>query len=152
MLLGNISATARATGIPRRTIGTWTQNVWWVTLEAELRHQIDDEILANNLQIIIKAQAGVLDRLERGDALLVNGEQVRIPVKFRDLGIILGIAAEQYLRWRDLPSRSPKAPGLEAVTEMFANLGLVNATNQCCSDKDAQIAALKARIVALERA
>ncbi len=47
IVLGNISATSRATGIPRRTIGTWTQSDWWVPLEAELRQQIDDEILAN---------------------------------------------------------------------------------------------------------
>jgi len=150
MLLGNVSATARATGIPRRTIGTWTQSDWWVPLEAELRQQIDDEILAQTLQIIIKAQAAILDRLESGDAHLVNGEQVRVPVKARDLAIILGISAEQYLRWRNLPSLSQKEHVLETVKDMLRNLGGQSGTAMCCSNKDSQIAALKARIAKLE--
>ncbi len=69
---GNDQAVADTTGISRQTINTWRlHSDWWDELLGEVRHEIDDQILGQNLQIATKAGENVLDSLENGDEKLV---------------------------------------------------------------------------------
>ncbi len=69
---GNDQAVADITGISRQTINTWRlHSDWWDELLGEVRHEIDDQILGQNLQIATKAGENVLDSLENGDEKLV---------------------------------------------------------------------------------
>ena len=68
---GNITKVAVNTGIPRTTLNDWTRSEWWDELVVEVRHEINDRILANNLEIATKAGERVLDSLENGDEKLI---------------------------------------------------------------------------------
>ena len=83
---GNVSATSRATSIPRQTIQHWTKQAWWDQEVGEVQQQITDQIRAQNMQIATKAGIQVLDRIKNGDTQIVQGEQIRVPMKGRELG------------------------------------------------------------------
>ena len=63
---------AEVTGIPDSTLSHWKQHSdWWDTLLGDLRNEISDRILPQNLQIAERANERVLDSLENGDEKLV---------------------------------------------------------------------------------
>lgn len=69
---GNMAKVAEVTGIPDSTLSHWKHHSdWWVTLLGEVRNEISDRILPQNLQIAERANERVLDSLENGDEKLV---------------------------------------------------------------------------------
>ena len=68
---GSFSQVSRDTGVPRKTITGWSKMELWDEAVAKARHQINDQILANDLQIATKAGERVLDSLENGDEKLI---------------------------------------------------------------------------------
>jgi len=71
-VLGNMEKVAKNLDMPARTLQHWAKNAdWWVELVAEVRAEIDEQILAQNLEIAQKAGENVLDSLENGDEKLV---------------------------------------------------------------------------------
>jgi len=93
---GNYSKVARDTNIPRQTIMSWAKDSSvWVDSLSKARQEISDEILASNLEIVIKTNEQVMDRVEHGDVVLRNGKQVRVPMKGRDLAVVGGIKEDK---------------------------------------------------------
>ncbi len=93
---GNYSKVARDTNIPRQTIMSWAkESPVWVDSLSKARQEISDEILASNLEIVIKTNEQVIDRVENGDVVLRNGKQVRVPMKGRDLAVVSGIKEDK---------------------------------------------------------
>ncbi len=93
---GNYSKVARDTNIPRQTIMSWAKDSpVWVDSLSKARQEINDEILAGNLEIVIKTNEQVMDRVEHGDVVLRNGKQVRVPMKGRDLAVVGGIKEDK---------------------------------------------------------
>ncbi|MCH7893834.1 MAG: transposase, partial [Proteobacteria bacterium] len=69
---GVMSAVSRDTGIPESTLCEWkNKSAWWDTALGEARSEIGERILAQNLQIVEKANERVTDSLENGDEKLV---------------------------------------------------------------------------------
>ena len=93
---GNYSQVARDTNISRPTLMGWAKNSSvWVEALNKARQEISDEILASNLEIVIKTNEQVIDRVEHGDVVLRNGKQVRVPMKGRDLAVVSGIKEDK---------------------------------------------------------
>ncbi len=93
---GNYSKVARDTNISRPTLMGWAKNSSvWVEALNKARQEISDEILASNLEIVIKTNEQVIDRVEHGDVVLRNGKQVRVPMKGRDLAVVSGIKEDK---------------------------------------------------------
>jgi len=94
---GNYSKVARDTNIPRTTIVSWAKDSpVWVDSLVKARQEISDEILAYNLEIVIKTNEEVLDRVKNGDVVLTkDGKQIRVPMKGRDLAVVGGIKEDK---------------------------------------------------------
>ncbi len=93
---GNYSKVARDTNIPRTTIVSWAKDsVVWVDSLSKARHEINDEILAGNLRLVIESNEEALDRVQNGDYVLRGGELFRVPIKGRDLAVISGIKEDK---------------------------------------------------------
>ncbi len=109
---GNDQAVADTTGISRQTINTWRlHSDWRDELLSEVRHEIDDQILGQNLQIATRAGERVLDSLENGDEKLVwdkiKNEYVtkRVKPSAKDSMVISGISQDKAARGMGLPTQ-----------------------------------------------
>ena len=109
---GNDKAVAKSTGISRQTINTWRlHSDWWEDLIDSVRHETDDQILAQNLQIAIKSGENVLDSLENGDQKLVwdktKNEHVikRVKPSGKDSMVISGISQDKARVQLNLPTQ-----------------------------------------------
>ncbi len=94
---GNYSQVARDTNISRPTLMGWAKDseVWLEALD-KARQEISDEILAYNLEIVIKTNEQIIDRIDNGDTVLTkDGKQVRVPMKGRDLAVVSGIKEDK---------------------------------------------------------
>ena len=127
---GNDQAVAKATGISRQTINTWRlHSDWWDELLGEVRHEIDDQILGQNLQIAVKSGESVLDSLENGDEKLVwdkdKQEHVikRVKPSGKDSMVISGIAQDKARVQLNLPTAiTAKAEDYQALAKQFKEL------------------------------
>ncbi len=108
---GLMTKVSESTGIPETTLATWkNKTVWWDDLVVSVRSEINDRILANNLEIATKAAERVLDSLENGDEKLVwdknKNEYVKILVKptGKDASVMGGISQDKARVQLNLPS------------------------------------------------
>ncbi len=127
---GNDQAVADTTGISRQTINTWRlHSDWWDELLGEVRHEIDDQILGQNLQIATKAGKNVLDSLENGDEKLVwdkdKKEHVikRVKPSAKDSMVISGISQDKARVQLNLPTLISGSTGdMKSLAQEFARL------------------------------
>jgi len=143
---GNITKVASNIGIPRTTLNDWTKSDWWDDLVVEVRHEINDRILANNLEIATKAGERVLDSLENGDEKLVwdrnKNEYVKILVKptGKDASVMGGISQDKARVQLNLPtSITGKALSIDDMAKEFnklANLNIVSVQNSTDDEED----------------
>jgi hypothetical protein len=104
VVLGNWQAVSEVTGIPHRTCTSWAHAPWFATLYAEVRAEKGAELDGAFTRIIHKATDELLDRLENGDAVLIDGEVKRKPVSARDLALISGITYDKRALARNEPT------------------------------------------------
>lgn len=109
---GMMTKVSDATGIPDTTLSTWKNKTdWWDELVATVRGEINEHILAQNLQIATKAGERVLDSLENGDEKLVmdkkTGEHIvkRVKPTGKDSMVIGGIAQDKARVQLNLPTQ-----------------------------------------------
>jgi transposase-like protein len=128
-VLGNTKKVAEVTGIPRTTINDWRKTDWWDEETIKARHETNNRILAQNLQVATEAGERVLDSLENGDEKLVwdkaKGEHVikRVKPSGKEAAVISGIAQDKARVQMSLPtSISAKGPDLEALAEKFKQM------------------------------
>ena len=130
---GNMTKVSDQTGIPQTTLSHWKRNTdWWVELVAEVRTEIGDQILSQNLQIATKAGERVLDSLENGDEKLVwdknKGEHVikRVKPTGKDSMVMSGISQDKARVQLNLPTSISSNVGseqhLEELMQKFKNL------------------------------
>ena len=98
-LCGSVTKVAKSMGIPKRTVNDWKKTDWWDELDAKVRHEKNDQILANNEEILDLAQRELVERLENGDTQLVRTKDgvklYRVPVKAKELAIIGGVSFDK---------------------------------------------------------
>ncbi len=95
----------------------------------EVRHEIDDQILGQNLQIATKAGKNVLDSLENGDEKLVwdkdKKEHVikRVKPSAKDSMVISGISQDKARVQLNLPTLISGSTGdMKSLAQEFARL------------------------------
>ena len=136
-VLGNTKKVAKTTGIPRTTINDWKKTDWWDEEIVKVRHEIDDQILAQNLTNAMKAGDELADRIENGDQKLLKVKRaikhddgsVEIsedyelraePMKGRDLAVVTGIVQDKARIQLNLPtSITQSSSGLDAMVKKF---------------------------------
>lgn len=129
---GNYSKVARDNDIPRTTILGWAKDsdVWAEALVIA-RHEITDELLAQNLQIATKANEGVLDRIENGDTKVVNSkdangkyhETIKVPMTGKDMAVVGGIMQDKgRVAMGMATSIQGKSAGLDELAQRFAKI------------------------------
>jgi hypothetical protein len=121
VLLGNWQAVSEVTHIPRRTLTDWSHQPWFATLFAEVRAEKGAELDGAFSRIIDKATKELLDRLNNGDAVLIDGEVRRKPVSARDLALISGIAYDKRALARNQPTEITES-GKATIQELAAFL------------------------------
>ena len=94
---GNYSKVARDTGINRNTIMAWARDSSvWVESVSKAQQEINDEILAHNLELIVLSNEEIKDRVQNGDFFLTkDGDLIRVPMKGRDLAVVGGIKEDK---------------------------------------------------------
>ena len=95
---GNSLVVSDQTGIPASTLRHWHRNdEEFQSMCQEIWVEFGEEIKANLAQIVKESGTQVLDRLRLGDVIRDprTGEQVRIPVKARDLAVTGAIAFDK---------------------------------------------------------
>ena len=73
----------------------WTTQSWFGTLLAEVRQEKNAELDAAYTRILHKATDELIDRLENGDPVVINGKVARKPVAARDLALVAAITFDK---------------------------------------------------------
>lgn len=86
LILGNLTLTASALGIPHNTVKTWKKSEWWKTIEQELMVQEDLQLGDRLKKIVNKSYDVIEDRMANGDFVYdqKTGEMRRKPVNMKD--------------------------------------------------------------------
>jgi hypothetical protein len=102
---------------------------WWQGLIDEVRQEINDQILSQNLQIATEAGKRVLDSLENGDEKLVWDKSKdahvikRVKISGKDAAVIGGISQDKARLQLNLPtSITAKSSDITALAEQFRKL------------------------------
>ena len=100
---GSFSKIEQELGIPETTVGLWRRSEWWDQLAAEVCAEASNVITASVTRIAKSALEELEDRVKNGDAVLVKvhteegiqTEQVRVPMKGKDLAITAAIMIDK---------------------------------------------------------
>ena len=146
---GVMTKVSDATGIPDTTLSLWkNKSDWWDDEVAAVRNEINERILAQNLQIAQKAGERVLDSLENGDEKLVwdkdKKEHVIKLVKptGKDSMVMNGIAQDKAQRQMGLPTQIHARAGDEftkSFIEKYAQIA------QTFKEKQARVVSTQGR-------
>ncbi len=152
---GVMSKVSEITDIPDTTLAYWkNKSPWWDEMVAEVRDEINEQILAQNLEIATKAGERVLDSLENGDEKLVwdknKNEYVIKHVKpsGKDSMVISGISQDKARVQLNLPTSILSSPSsdaqLKAVMDKCFALGSevkqVNSIPGKCAEITSEVA------------
>ena len=126
---GNSIAAAKRTGIPASTIRHWSKNdEQFILMCQEIWCEYGDEIKAGLAQIVRESGEQVLDRIRQGDVVRDprTGEQVRVPMKGKDLAIVGAVAFDKLRIAENQPTqivrREDSQQELKRLKEQFAAL------------------------------
>ena len=108
---GVMTRVSDTTGIPNTTLTHWkNKSDWWDDLVAQVRNEIGEQILAQNLEIASKAGERVLDSLKNGDEKLIwdkdKAKHVikRVKPSAKDCAVIGGISQDKARVQLNLPT------------------------------------------------
>ena len=156
---GNMTKVAEVTGIPDATLSNWKRHTdWWDMMLGEVRNEISDRILPQNLQIAERANERVLDSLENGDEKLIwdktKGEHVitRVKPTGKDASVMGGIAQDKARVQMNLPTsitdnRSTEE-AIKALAKVFTDLSDKHKADQL---KEKQVSAIPGEYKKIEK-
>ena len=122
---GNSLVVSDMTGIPGSTLRHWHRNdEEFRSMCLEIWSDFGEEIKANLAQIVKESGEQVLDRLRLGDVIRDprTGEQIRIPVKVRDLAVAGAIAFDKLRLAENQPTSIVAKTDLTALADKFRQL------------------------------
>lgn len=129
ILHGEISSAAEACGIPRKTAAAWTHARWWERLVEVVRLRHKDEIEAKFEHIIAKSADQILERLDKGDAVVVKGKVVRVPVRAKDLAGVMATTQDKLRVSRNQPNNFSVTATLD-LKQLASNFARAGRTYQ----------------------
>ena len=105
LVLGNLRATARQTGVHERTLSDWVKSEWWNPLIQTLLYEKGVELDAKLTEVIDKALLNLTDRLDNGDVKMKSdGTMQRVPVSAKDCAIIAAVGFDKRQILRNQPT------------------------------------------------
>lgn len=125
------AAAERISGIPWSTIRTWKDNMpdWWDRTMKEAWEAYDDQIKTKYGHIVEEGARQLMDTVKHGERIVDKagnpvlndrGEEARLPLKAKELAVIVGICQDKLNIVRGKPtSISGK---VETVTDKLAEL------------------------------
>jgi hypothetical protein len=129
MAHGSLTRTAELCSVPVSTLKDWMRSDWWDAVAVEIRPHVANEVRGKLQAAIHKGLDCALDRLDNGDVVLdKNGDQVRVPVKLRDVAITTGIMIDRLQASMAQPTISAVKERVDTLADQLAKLsGQVNA-------------------------
>lgn len=105
LITGDSEEAGRLVNIPARTIRDWMKMPWWEEVLAEARTTKQKELDALWTGLIHKATSSLRNRLDQGDPMMTKAGEIKyVPVKSKDLAIILSIAVDKRALLRNQPT------------------------------------------------
>ena len=156
---GLMSAVSRDTGIPESTLCEWkNKSGSWDTALEEVRNEIGDRILAQNLQIAEKSNERVTDSLENGDEKLVwdpvKKEHVikRVKPTGKEASVMGGIAQDKARTQMGQPTTINSNKSVEEMINELAKI-FNDKSNQHKADqlKEKQVNAIPGEYKEIEK-
>lgn len=125
VITGSMIRAATQTGIPQSTLYTWRKQPWFADMVENVRREKEQELDGAFTRIISKALDAVENRLDHGDAVLIDGAPVRLPVKARDAALIAAIAYDKRALLRDASRLSDGAPPEDHLQRLAGRLSVL---------------------------
>lgn len=123
LVLGNMAEVSRQLNIPRTTLMQWREQDWWNDYYVSLRQDKNLDVDCMMTAAVHKALNVVLDRLEHGNLMYIDGQHVRVGVHGRDAAVIAGILFDKRQLLRSLPtSISERSSKLDDLAGRFTVL------------------------------
>ena len=140
LVKGSLEQVSKLSGIHARTLSDWKRSDWWEPLCSELHSEIKDKTLAQLNEIIDKAHAETMDRLENGDPMVYKGEVTgRAPLKGREAAIIAAVAIDKRQILLNQPtSITASTDGMASLAEQFAKLAQQHREKDVVAVQDGQ--------------
>jgi len=103
---GSAVKTSEITGIKAGTIRQWRMQEWWPQVIERIQSETDDELDVEFTKVVKKSLSEINERIDNGDWFFdqKEGKLERVPIKGKDLGVLVSIAMEK----RDLIRRKGK--------------------------------------------
>jgi len=122
LITGDSEEAGRLCNIPGRTVRLWMQQPWWEEVLAEARTIKQKELDALWTGLIHKSTTALRERLDQGDAILSKTGEVRyLPVKAKDIAIIMSIAIDKRALLRNQPTSRVEKITVEEKLDRIGN-------------------------------
>lgn len=112
LIMGNLRATAKQTGVNERTLADWVRSDWWDSLLQSLHAEKGIELDCKLSQIIDRCLDEVGNRLAHGDHKIgKDGNLIRVPIPAKDAAIIAAVMFDKRQIIRNLPTSISRDTG-----------------------------------------
>lgn len=87
---GSLAEVARRYGVDRSCVGHWRNKSWWQEIEQTAADELVQQAVIHLRRNIVYASQQLQERIQNGDTVvLAGGQTLRVPVRARDLAIVL---------------------------------------------------------------
>lgn len=122
LMTGSTEEAGRMVNVPGRTIRSWTQESWWEDVIKEAQTVKQKELDAIWTGLIHKAADKLRTTIDEGETVLTKtGETKKIPVKAKDLAIIMSIAVDKRALMRGQATSRKETVTIEKKLDMIAD-------------------------------
>ncbi len=132
LITGSVEEAGKLCNIPPRTIRDWMTKGWWEEVLGEAKTIKQKELDAVWTGLIHKSTTELRKRLDDGDPVMTKTGEVKfMPVKARDLAVIMAITTDKRALSRNQPtSRVEKITIEERLTRIGSKLEELDAAEE----------------------
>lgn len=96
-VLGDVKKVSEMAKVPEKELRQWREEPWWAEVQRKIMVEQNEGLLAKINSTVELALGMLEDRILKGDCIVEkeSGEQVRIPIKARDLSQIFHALTHQ---------------------------------------------------------
>lgn len=106
VLTGSASTVSKNTGVPVGVINHWKKHSnWWDETAADIKLHKNEELEAVLTHTLHLASEEMLDRIEHGNEVIVNGDHMRVKIPARELSQVINTMYEKRALLRGDPSK-----------------------------------------------
>lgn len=121
LMTGSAEEAGRMVNVPGRTIREWTKESWWEDVIKEAQTVKQKELDAIWTGLIHKAADKLRTTIDEGETVLTKNGEIKIPVKAKDLAIIMSIAVDKRALMRGQATSRKETVTIEKKLDMIAD-------------------------------